>query len=260
LLPDRKSSTLEAWLNTHPSARIVTRDRSKEFAQGITQGAPRAQQVVDRWHLLKNLREVLQRVVDGYQKVVTSILQGVRSVLKLPRFGKENDLRDAARERQRARHERVRTAFAEIGTISGTAKKLGVSRWLVRESQKPGDPVKREANKRIPSQLDAFESHLFKRWTQGCQTTTELWLELQGLGVQGSRRMVRRWMLRQRLAALKEFAVGLEREISAIKAAFSLEWSNRPVEGVVNKIKLVKRQMFGRASFEVLRRRMLRAA
>ncbi|NJK44204.1 MAG: transposase [Pleurocapsa sp. SU_196_0] len=52
------------------------------------------------------------------------------------------------------------------------------------------------------------------------------------------------------IAALKEFAVGLEREISAIKAAFCLEWSNGPVEGVVNKIKFVKRQMFGRASFE----------
>ncbi|NJK44203.1 MAG: ISL3 family transposase [Pleurocapsa sp. SU_196_0] len=200
LLPDRKSSTLEAWLKTHPSVRIVTRDRSKEYAQGITQGAPRARQVVDRWHLLKNLRETLQRVVDAHQKIVTPIIQGVRNAVKLPRFGKESDLRDAARERQRARHERVRTAFAEIGTISGTAKKLKVSRWLVRESLKLGDPAQREANKRIPSQLDAFESHLFKRWTQGCQTTTELWREIQSLGFQGSRRMVRRWMLRQRLA------------------------------------------------------------
>ena len=53
LLPDRKPDTLAAWLKAHRSVNIVARDRSKEYAQGITQGAPQAQQVVDRWHLLK---------------------------------------------------------------------------------------------------------------------------------------------------------------------------------------------------------------
>jgi transposase len=62
------------------------------------------------------------------------------------------------------------------------------------------------------------------------------------------------------IPALKEFAVGLEREIVAIKAAFSPEWSSGPVEGVVNRIKLIKRQMFGWASFDLLRRRVLLAA
>ena len=70
LLPDRKPSTLATWLNAHEGVKIVTRDRSKEYAQGISEGAPRAQQVVDRWHLLKNLRETLQRVVDADRKVV----------------------------------------------------------------------------------------------------------------------------------------------------------------------------------------------
>jgi transposase len=75
------------------------------------------------------------------------------------------------------------------------------------------------------------------------------------------------------IAVLREFAVGLKRELSAIEAAFSSVWSKReqparcclvskngPVEGMVNKIKLVKRQMFGRASFALLRRRVLLGA
>jgi transposase len=37
-------------------------------------------------------------------------------------------------------------------------------------------------------------------------------------------------------------------------------WSNGPVEGHVNRLKLIKRPMFGRASFELLRRRVLCAA
>jgi transposase len=53
------------------------------------------------------------------------------------------------------------------------------------------------------------------------------------------------------------FALGLASEWNALKAACSLNWSNGPTEGVVNRIKLVKRQMCGRGSFELLRKRVL---
>lgn len=59
---------------------------------------------------------------------------------------------------------------------------------------------------------------------------------------------------------VRSFAVGLTRERAAFLAAVTLPWSNGPTEGVVNKIKLVKRQMYGRGSFELLRRRVLLAA
>jgi hypothetical protein len=61
LLPDRTAQTLAAWLQAHPGVAIVTRDRSTEYARGITEGAPSALQVADRWHLLLNLRQVLER-------------------------------------------------------------------------------------------------------------------------------------------------------------------------------------------------------
>ena len=60
LLPDREAETLSAWLKVHPSIEIVSRDRSRTYASGITEGAPAAAQVAERWHLLKNLREALE--------------------------------------------------------------------------------------------------------------------------------------------------------------------------------------------------------
>jgi transposase len=57
--------------------------------------------------------------------------------------------------------------------------------------------------------------------------------------------------------ALKSFAVGLHRDYAAVKAAFTWEWSNGRVEGHVNRLKFIKRQMFGRAKFDLLRLRVL---
>jgi transposase len=56
------------------------------------------------------------------------------------------------------------------------------------------------------------------------------------------------------------FANGLRLEWEALKAACTLPWSNGPTEGVVNRIKLVKRQMYGRGSFKLLRKRVLLTA
>jgi transposase len=58
---------------------------------------------------------------------------------------------------------------------------------------------------------------------------------------------------------LRGFAAGLTRDEAAVKAALSLEWSNGQVEGQVNRLKLLKRPMFGRAGFVLLRSRFLRA-
>ena len=63
LLPDREAQTIADWLRQHPTVEIATRDRSTEYANGITSGAPQALQVADRWHLLKNLTEMAQRAL-----------------------------------------------------------------------------------------------------------------------------------------------------------------------------------------------------
>ncbi len=59
--------------------------------------------------------------------------------------------------------------------------------------------------------------------------------------------------------AMRRFAAGLKKDLSAVRAGLTEEWSNGPVEGFVHKLKLLKRQGYGRAGFELLRARMLAA-
>jgi transposase len=63
-----------------------------------------------------------------------------------------------------------------------------------------------------------------------------------------------------RLPRLGSFAAGLERDLDAVTAGLTTRWSSGPVEGRVNHIKMVKRQMFGRAGLPLLRKRVLLTA
>lgn len=57
----------------------------------------------------------------------------------------------------------------------------------------------------------------------------------------------------------RSFAASLLQDEAAVRAGMSLSWSNGPVEGAVNRLKLIKRSMFGRAGFELLKARVLNA-
>jgi transposase len=59
------------------------------------------------------------------------------------------------------------------------------------------------------------------------------------------------------LEALARFAQGLREDLTAIQAGLTLPWSNGPVEGHVNRLKLRKRQGYGRAGCALLRHRVL---
>ncbi|MFJ9968880.1 transposase [Streptomyces avermitilis] len=62
------------------------------------------------------------------------------------------------------------------------------------------------------------------------------------------------------LPALHGFVTGLGQDLDAVVAGLSLHYSSGAVEGHNNKIKMLKRQMFGRANFDLLRKRVLLAA
>jgi transposase len=65
------------------------------------------------------------------------------------------------------------------------------------------------------------------------------------------------WLHQAEASALASFAAGLRRDEDALRAALTEPWSNGQVEGQVNRLKVIKREMYGRAGFELLRCRVL---
>jgi hypothetical protein len=59
------------------------------------------------------------------------------------------------------------------------------------------------------------------------------------------------------LNAFQSFVTGVQQDKDAVLAGLTLPWSNGPLEGNVNRLKLIKRSMYGRAEFDLLRLRVL---
>jgi transposase len=68
------------------------------------------------------------------------------------------------------------------------------------------------------------------------------------------------WLEKAEGGPLASFVVGLRADLAAVEAALSEKWSSGQVEGTINKLKLLKRQMYGRANLDLLEARLMSAA
>jgi transposase len=74
VLPDRSADTFARWIWEHPGVEVVSRDRGGEYAEAARRAAPHAVQIADRFHFLKNLRDVLLRVFRQHTEILDLIL------------------------------------------------------------------------------------------------------------------------------------------------------------------------------------------
>ena len=65
------------------------------------------------------------------------------------------------------------------------------------------------------------------------------------------------WIERGRASLVSSFANGIDRDINAVRAAITSGWSNGQVEGQITKLKLVKRQMYGRGKLDLLQAKLI---
>lgn len=354
LLPDRSAESFAAWLETHPGIEIISRDRAGCYAEGATQGAPQAVQVADRWHLLRNVSEALQRVVERERKQLISATAtlhqelGAVAVVRAPSLPAVSRLPSRAEQSSQQKRNQRLASYREAMRLRQTgstqeevARKLALSTRTIRRWEQAGQFPERAPVPPKRKQIDRWVSYLERRWREGRSNALALWRELRQQGYRGSRGAVQRWATRQRQIALPpavsgvprllfpsprqatwwllqepaardgkqnafvnaleqlspaianvaqqarefvsllrerrphQFAKWLERnqagelrgfvkslrqDEAAVRSALTLPWSNGQVEGHVHRLKLLKRQMFGRAKFDLLKQRVLYAA
>lgn len=135
LLPDRTAGTFANWLRAHPGVKWISRDRSGEYARGAQLGAPSAQQVMDRWHVIKNWREALERVVSRVSPRLSLRQQQLSSTpfpkLKKARTTHEQAVSEASRERRFARYEQVLECYRQGLPIAQIANQEHLARATV---------------------------------------------------------------------------------------------------------------------------------
>jgi len=116
---------------------------------------------------------------------------------------------------------------------------------------------------RRPEKLQSGEQRLLARLNECCPEIPILHALTQGFADvfrTKQEEALQNWLLDARRTGLPEigrFCDGLLRDAAAVTAAVTLPWSNGQVEGQIHRLKLVKRQMYGRESFKLLRRRVL---
>ncbi|HEY0755398.1 MAG TPA: transposase [Ktedonobacteraceae bacterium] len=134
LLEDRSAETFATWLRQHPGIEIISRDRSKDYQRGATDGAPQAQQVIDRWHLLKNLREAIERFLSHTQVPEETSEDGRLTVApRQKRTSGERVRSEGSREFRLALYQQVNELYRQGGTILGIARQLHIGQRRVRK-------------------------------------------------------------------------------------------------------------------------------
>ena len=398
LLTDRSADTLAHWLEAHPGVKIISRDRANDYAEGASRGAPDAIQVADRFHLLQNVREMLQRLFARHQAALraateasdhmqlapllpidsapaeasnddpapqAAILVADASTMErksaLKQLTKTEIDQELRRTHRHARYDKVRELHGAGMSRRAIARQLGMSIHTVRAFVTADRFPERATRPKVPSKLDPFVPYLRQQLEAGNDNAMQLWRNLRDeYNYSGPRPLVSRWvakhrylcpqpspgqpkpkrrgkpptvsttpplpqarilssrqaawlfvrcpadlnesesqlierlsqhspelqtayslaqefiqMVRQRksihfddwllrletsgIAELESFAAGLRRDQAAVTAALSLPYSNGQVEGQINRLKLIKRSMYGRAKFDLLRQKVLAA-
>jgi len=350
LLPDRKAETAKGWIQTHPEIKLVSRDRAGDYATAARQGAPQAVQTADRFHIVKNLAEAVEKALvhcraelqkGPKEKRVAKAEVPEEPLLSL--LTSDGQPYSAHQTERYERYQHVMALHKQGMRVKEIAKRVGlgtrtVQRWLTSDDY----PETQYHTRRHRSRFDAYAAYVKQRWDGGCHNIQQIWREIKAQGYPHSDRARRShleplrgkrkaefpqassldrfsakgatWLfirpikdldekeqqeletirqtsktaetiyqlaqaflqiVRQRqgehldswmstvrahhIRELNSFVSGLERDKAAVLAGLTLVHSNGQVEGQITKLKLIKRQMYGRAGFALLRQRMLHA-
>ncbi|MGR3279434.1 ISL3 family transposase [Acaryochloris marina NIES-2412] len=210
LLPDRKADTLADWIREHPGVEVFSRDRSTTYKSAINKAAPEAIQVADRFHLVKNLSEVLEIALGSYRAELKAASEAqhpqpsaepdcAETVVVIPQPTAIEAAQELTRQKHQLRVQQQREIKAlreQEWPILAIAEKVGVSERTVRRySARPDFP---DLPPRRPtfgrSLLDPYKQEVVSEWNSGITNSSAMMVLLQQKGYKGSRRTLQRYM------------------------------------------------------------------
>jgi len=364
ILPSREKKELENWLTKYPDVEIVTRDRASSYSSAINEVCPNSIQIADRFHLLMNLSDALDRYFKSISHIIKKIIkQKTKEILngrinKNEIIGPETPDNMIVKEPQQIDNvsanprfyifKKVKELQSDGFSIRKISRDLGISRgsvgtYFLQESLSPIISSK-------STNIDLFTSHILARLNEAGYQVKNIIGEITQLGYNGSQSQayeninklkeqngintptfaqiqrtripfvkplhsrkltkyiarcpahiadpderiimatlldnipellvvqklvqifktmlnrgcgnIRRWIdfikkSKYKLSGIRNFANRLMRDIQAVENGINMHWSNGGVEGHVNRVKSKKRQMYGRASFELLKRKVI---
>ena len=364
LLASRESADLKEWLKKYPNVKIVTRDRAGSYSSAINEVCPDAIQVADRFHLLMNLSDALDKYFKSIRPEIKLLIKNkIEEILNISANGKlinekididsesitvTSEFEPTNTDQRIDTFNKVKELQAEGVAIKRISKDLQICRntvrsYFIQESLSPKISskstniasftklilarlntkgykikniiddilvlgfnggrtqayhnikiIKKEYKSVIPDFADIQQNNIpfikplssrkLAKYIDVCvkditdpdeRNYMETLLnnmpefrivrklvQIFKLMLKRGSGNIRRWIdfikrSKRMLSGLKTFANGLLHDIKAVENGIRLPWSNGAVEGHVNRIKSIKRQMYGRAGFELLRRKVI---
>lgn len=363
ILPSREGKDLKKWLSKYRDVKIVTRDRSSSYSSAINEVCPDAIQVADRFHLLMNLSDALDKYFKSISPRIRALIKDkTNEILNMSdnealcnEEDKDSQLLKATQDfidikvdQRLDTFNKVKELQAKGIPILRISKNLGMSRNTVRSYF-----IQESLSPRIRSKstnIELFTNQIVSRLNIKGYKIIDIIMEIKELGFNGSKTQayhninvirnsfkistpgfidiqpekipyvktlssrklakyigssltdipdpderiyletlldniselkiirklvqifktmlkrgsgnIKRWIefinhSKYKLSGIRTFANGLSRDIEAVTNGINMQWSNGAVEGHVNRVKSIKRQMYGRASFDLLRKKVI---
>jgi transposase len=197
VLADRSAATAANWFKDHPDVEVISRDRAGLYAEAAREGAPQAKQVADRFHLLQNFRETIERQLGGYEAPIRKCqINAIDNHAAAPVPAQSDCASDAVtltcfvrHERQAARQklfDEIRALFEGGSSIGEIARKLGLGRRRVERWVRRIDLPDRNTMASTPSNPAYFGVLLERLWTEGITKVRHLFAEIRHRGYTGS--------------------------------------------------------------------------
>ena len=212
LLPGRDGEALKTWLAANPQVEVITRDRWPAYIRAAAEAAPQAKQVADRFHLLVNVREAVEKVLSR----VASDIRAANTAANAPadpiapppaeppappRSDPDaktptEQRRAGKRQLREERFRRVKELTAEGLSVRRIARRLRMSRGAVLRYQRSETCPDWQPGRTKATAVDPFAAFIAEWVAAGNRNSADLYRELKAKGFTGGYDAARRYLNR----------------------------------------------------------------